>query len=355
MSLHFPIRYSCDPDKFPAASAKAASSESIKIANRLNESMQRPPSAFFSELLVISRLEGNALPRNTVNIGAMYISVHDNPASGTHQISHMAQWAIDAEQIIRITRTNTILTPDKGLLAEEQTNEFHLNRAKHVRQVYLRPHPHTPPPSFQTRYTRRTDDGLLIDQLRSHRISRDREFLSQGSVWWVKRQWAISGFTGTIDAQTINETGQLVSMRFVCIPRKSFSWCGKMVDAVEIQQYWLLPHTKVEISKAIYLTSGHLLCMYFQSRQQQLVAHLMEHVGVPPLDFGVHLSGKDGLAWLQSYIAAKRQKKQELERIFAEDQDAFNLLADYLTLLLINKPPDVLSYSKKYFTAFLDE
>lgn len=351
MSTIFPSQL---PGKSPTSAIATTLHESLRLPIGVSD-LQR---TFFAEMLTLSRVNAaeptpkwspslddvNHIPKDIIEIGAIYISVNNDPTANL-QIACLCQWTVD-DHGTRITQTETSMNDNYQLIADKSQDSF---TSDEKRTLVVLAHPRLRS-SYMSYYRLCTNIGIHMVSDRLHHIGAACDLVSRGSCWWLKRRWAISGFVGMVEAYMMTNGGRLTRVRFTCDAMRRIRLNGQEIEVVIIRQWLLLPDEyAVETSMAFYSTSGRLIRLEFQKHGQRMVAH-----STTMADFGVHIVDGDA-TWLRAYIDLKTIRRRQLKEYVNRTRMVDTLIRDFVKTLLLVKPRDVLTFSEMYFGRFSDK
>jgi hypothetical protein len=206
---------------------------------------------------------------------------------------------------------------------------------------------HTNPNEYLMRCNRSNDIGDAFEKQTVHRASSNRPFILEGIGMIRKRYWAMTGFVGTIEAQTLNVNGEPCKVTYYCGRRRVGALNGSPVEIVKIKQEIIQPNGTSDISKSIYLTTGHLLRHKFQWFGRSFIIHIDPLGSIPPDSAPIDFSVK-GMSKFLNYLNEMAYAK--LDEFVLNNKDIRNLVQCYILKLIAEKPNDVLKFTNHYFT-----
>lgn len=194
-----------------------------------------------------------------------------------------------------------------------------------------------------------------ISEQKIHKVGDNIEFILNGTEMMFKRFWVVSGFVGTIEAKTLNIDGESCQAIFTCGRKRKSVLNGKEVEVVQINRIILNPNGASDISKSIFLTTGHLVRHKFRAYGCSLIMHLNPLLDIPPENVNIDL-GADGARWIfttfSMYLKSREERVKDIQEYFSDQPEIKDLLKDYILALIYAKPDNVVEYSIDYFKKF---
>lgn len=311
----------------------------------------------FSELLVIShKLIGPPRPFGFMDptdddVGAMYLSIQSDPVKPNLNIS-LAMQINDAGRSETVT-TDATLT--RGLdLIEERYHET--VDGKTTKSLVLKPNTlgrH----SFTSFVVNRHGVDREYRAQKLHSIKRGVDFITQGADLILKRFWAINGFVGSIEGQTVDIAGGMSTVIYSFEPKKMVEMNGRQLEVVEIVRTVVKKDIRPEVTRSLLSTTGYLVEQEFHCNGCWYVAHLVSSSSIPFDNFEINWrmrDGKDGPGWLTMHQDHQRQRFDELKDFIKNYPQIQNFIKDYVLCLILEKPENVIEFSERYFAGFIE-
>lgn len=313
----------------------------------------------FSELLAVSVKPDK--PRQLYliditrdHIGSLYTSIRSNPKIQHFKISnllHLTNAFGHSEMAATESTINSQLHVIKENYCEYLVNA--INNPGYMKSLALKQNM-PGGNSFVSFICDRHDENHEYKIQKLFTIKQDKYFITQAGDIILKRFWAISGFVGSIELESIDVSGVISKVIYSCEPMKLMEVNGKQIEVIEIKKTAFIHGTELVITKSLLLTSGHLIHHEFCYKNCWYVASSPTFSGNPPINFEINwLKSNNGSSdWLRVYHDIKQGRLTELQEFIKQFPEIQNMIRDYILCLTLEKPNDVIEFTFKYFSNF---
>lgn len=281
----------------------------------------------------------------------MCINIKPTPLNNSLEMCTLVKYDYDAKRM-ELREIRSTVDTNFQLITETRTeiSRFGGIRSKKEWSNSLACQPHTVKNSYLFRCNRSNDIGDAFEEQQIHNAQPNGPFILEGIGIIRKRYWAMTGFVGTIEGQTINVNGEPCRVIYYCGRRRVSSLNGCEVEIVKIKQETVQPNGVSDISKSVYLTSGHLLRHKFEWFGGSFVVHMDPLGNIPPDPAPIDFSLKDMNRFLY-YLQERANVKvlMGMGEYVHNNKHVRNLVQFYVLKLIEEKPNDVLEFTIRYF------
>lgn len=327
---------------------------------------QQLEQIIFSEMLTISRcghIPTKAADRSYIDsvildlnqltpIGSMYIGVTSSSSDQLRLTRFIQFESGDCRQEIHETRA----TVDVNLQMIEENHEEITRFGDHRRnrkewKKYIECAPYGDG-AFLVRNSQSNDIGNSFEEQRIRYISEELPLIFGGVACILERYLVRTGYVGTVEGQMLDVHGKLCRVKYEIGDRRPGHLNSAEMEIVRVRRTM----TGIDdgpaffdVTKSIFLSSGHLLRRKFKWHKRAYLAHLNPLQCVPPLDFRTDFEGPRGL---RSFLMYEKDNERSIVKTYdflEANTDVRNLMQFYLLAVIASKPNDVLRYSINHF------
>lgn len=360
--MNFPCRRKpSNPDTFPTESIilDVENKPTCIIPEEIRIRPFELKKICFTELMTIKprsirtsdmSIDESVIQSTPIDIGIMCLSIKEIKSD---QMKITANLQIrDAQNRMEASNTHSIINRNLQMIEEKCNERLHFSDGRADENFWksLTIKPYFSGIRSVSLETEQTCHGKKYKTRKLHSVQKGVDFITNGADVLLKRFWAISGFCGSIQAQSVDIMGCMHIVNYVCNPVRRLRWNEQLFDVIEIAKIVNTIDENSDVSKWFLLSNGQMFRCEFKLNGNWYVGQMS---AIPLDEVAALFDNDDDGKQLTKYLDYKKDRFDEFNTLIENSLDIKNLINDYVLCLILTKPKDVLEFSKDYFEKFL--
>ncbi|XP_043511565.1 ciliogenesis-associated TTC17-interacting protein [Frieseomelitta varia] len=187
-------------------------------------------------------------------------------------------------------------------------------------------------------------------------FSTNSTLISEGANILLMRYLALINYEGTLYFENISIDGDVAKSNYICIPAERMKLDGHFLDVYTIERKMCKEDGTFHTIRTYLTPKGRILRHNWLDVPYILKINPLDDPNIPSKTIRTETPLKDrwreDIEIFSKYLDVKFAKIAELTEYLADHPEIKQLIADYVQILLVVKPENVIDFTIQHFKAF---